>query len=374
MLIPLHLLEPWLIKYQNTPYNLAGSGVTDQTLRELLEVTGVEMEELLRLDFTDNETRGSLPLRQAIAALYDIDPDIILVTHGTSEGLFLYFHVRYQRGANVVVPVPAFQNLHEVPRYLGYEVRLLQLRVEDNFRPNLEELAKLVDSNTKTIVLNNPHNPTGILYSDSEVKTIIEIAERNGAEILADEHYRFIPYTDIDLIPSLYGRSAKIVATGSMIKSFGCAGLRVGWFIGPPELIENCRNLKDYTTHTMCSINDYMARRLLEKWQKLAFRHRDWITKNVSQFGQFIARHNELLDWVPPQAGIVAFPFFKDQSINSTEFARALVSETGVCLMPGDAMNMPGHFRIGFGIEPVSFAAALDLWSSFVQKQINRSD
>src|SRR5262249_2781051 len=158
---------------------------------------------------------------------------------------------------------------------------------------------------------------------------------------------RFIPYTDIDLIPSIYGRSARIVATGSMIKSFGCAGLRVGWIIGRQELIENCRNLKDYTTHTMCSINDYIAAELLRNWQTIAFRHRQWVTRNVSQFGKFITEHSDLLDWVPPEAGIVAFPCFKDGSINSREFARALVSQTGVCLMPGDAMDMPGHFRIG---------------------------
>lgn len=368
MLIPLHLMEPWLIKHQDAPYNLAGSGVLDQTLKELLDITEVDVEELLRLDFTDNETYGSRQLRNEIAALYnDIDPDSILVTHGTSEGLFVYFHVRYCEGANVVVPVPAFQNLHEVPRYLGYEVRLLPLRAEDRFRPNLKELEGLVDHNTKIIVLNNPQNPTGILYSDEEVLTIIQIAEGVGAEILADEHYRFIPYDDVELIPSLYGRSPNVVATGSMIKSFGCAGLRVGWIIGSRDLIAACRDLKDYTTHTMCSINDYLARALLKNWQKIAARYRQWITSNVLQFGRFVTHHNSLFDWVEPQAGIVALPFFKDKTINSTDFAKALVAQTGVCIMPGEALKMPGYFRIGFGIPPEAFSAALKLWSEFVQ-------
>ena len=360
MRIALHLMEPWLIQHQNAPYNLAESGVVDQTVGELLQKTGASDTELLRLSLKNIDTYGSLELRRAIARLYDdVDPDSILVTTGTSEAIFIYYQIRYEKGANVVVPFPAFQSLYEIPRYLGYEVRFLRLRPEDGFRPNLEELAALVDDRTKVIVLNNPHNPTGILFSDEEVRAILKIANRHGAEVLADEHYRFMPYDERTLIPSLYNMSQNVVAVGSMIKCFGCVGLRAGWLIGPRELIESSRDFKDYTTHTLCSVTDYLARAALSGWRAIVPEYKGWILDNVSEFRSFLSEHRGFIDWVEPEAGIVAFPFFTDGSVNSKEFTDGLVKSKGVSLLPGEAFEMPGHFRLGLGVPPRVFGDAM---------------
>lgn len=370
MRIALHLMEPWLIEHQNAPYNLAESGVLDQTVGELLQKTGADSAELLRLSFKNIDTYGSPELRNAIAGVYgDLDPDSILVTTGTSEALFIYYHIRHEKGANVVVPFPAFQSLYEIPRYLGYEVRFLRLRVEDNFRPDLDELAALVDDRTKVIVLNNPHNPTGVLFSEEEVRAILEIADRHGAEVLADEHYRFMPYGERELIPSLYNRSRNVVAVGSMIKCFGCVGLRVGWLIGPRELIESSRDLKDYTTHTLCSVTDYLARAALSGWRAIVPEYKGWILDNISEFRSFLSEHRGLIDWVEPQAGIVAFPFFTDRSVSSKEFTDGLVKNQGVSLLPGEAFETPGHFRLGLGVPPRAFEAAMRRLSDHIASQ-----
>ena len=367
MNIALHLMEPWLIEHQNAPYNLAESGVSDQTVGHLLKATGHVPEELLNLSLRNNDTRGSAELRRAIAAVYEfLDPDSILVTTGTSEALFIYFHVRFEPGANVVVPFPAFQSLYEVPRHLGYEVRLLPLRLKDGFRPDLRELAALVDDKTKAIVINNPHNPTGVEFSDDELEAIIEIARKHGTEILADEHYRFLPHDDRSLIPSLYGRAPNVVAVGSMIKCFGCVGLRVGWLLGPHELISDCRDFKDYTTHTLCSVNDFLACSALVKWKKIVPKFKSWILENVSQFRGLVCDHREFLDWIEPEAGVVALPFFKDELVCSKRFTASLVEQTGVSLLPGDAFEMPGHFRLGLGVAPESFSLAMGKLSAFI--------
>ena len=362
------LMEIWLEEYEKSPYNLSGSGVTNFSLAELIELTGCE-KELYKLSLKYNETYGSLGLREAIAKVYEqVNPEDILVTIGTTEAVLIYFHVRYEAGANVVIPVPDFPLFHEVPEYLGYEVRYLHLRKEEQFRPNLAELAKLVDDNTKTIVLNSPHNPTGVLYSLEEIEGFIELAEKYNAEILVDEHYRFLPHRqDMDLIPSLFGVSPRVVTLGSIGKCFGCIGLRIGWLIGSQEILKACHDFKERTTYTVSSLNDLLVKAALLNWQKILPRYRGWVVENSTQLRELILQNHDLIDWIEPEAGTIAFPFLKDKAIKSQDFARKLVEETGVFLLPGEVFNMPSHFRIALGVEPDRFKKAMKEFERYLQ-------
>lgn len=367
MQMALHLMEPWLIENQYTKYNLGESGIEDMTLGEVLEVTNTSMNELLQCSFKNNDTYGSPELRKIIASFYDnVNPDQVIVTTGVSEAVFIYYHLRFEPGANVVVPFPAFQTLYEVPKYLGYEVRLLELEAEEGFKINIERLKSLIDSNTKVLVLNNPHNPTGQTLTDAEMEEIIKLADQYGFEILADEHYRFIPYGDEELIPSLYGKSKHVVAMGSMIKCLACVGLRVGWVVADKELINQIRDFKDYTTHTICSINDFIAVRLLLHWKKIGLEHKSWVLENISEFRKLVNEHNTVLDWVEPEGGIVAFPFLKDKTLSSQHFAEKLIASTEVSVLPGEVFERLGHFRVGFGLHPDKFRGAMKLMSEFI--------
>lgn len=363
------LLETWLLKYQDAPYNLGESGVTNLSVGELMSWTGCSPSDLYQLNLKNNNTYGSLELRKVIASFYDgVDTNSILVTSGTTEAILIYLHVRYQPGANVVVPVPAFHILHEVPSFLGYEVRYLQLRPENDFRLDLKELSKLVDVNTKIIVLNSPHNPTGVVYSEEEIQAVLELAQKHNAEILSDEHYRFIPHTnDINILPSLYSKSLNVVALGSPGKCFGCIGLRVGWLIGSKEVIQACHDFKDYTTHTVSPINDFLAKETLLNWKPIVSKYREWISQNLRQFNNFIEQHSDLIGWVKPDAGTVAFPFFKNKSIKSDLFAQKLVEKTGVLVLPGEAFDMPGFFRISLGVNPEEFYTALNAFEQVLK-------
>ncbi|MGK7925100.1 MAG: aminotransferase class I/II-fold pyridoxal phosphate-dependent enzyme [Spirulina sp.] len=363
------LLETWLHEYGKAPYNLGESGVTNWSISEFMELTGCE-KEFYQLNFDNNDPYGSLGLREAIASVYEgVTPEDILVTIGTTEAMFLYFQIRYEPGANVIVPVPDFFLLHDIPHHLGYEVRYLHLRKEEKFRPNLSELAKLVDENTQAIVLNSPHNPTGVLYSSEEIQAFIELAEKYNADILADEHYRFLPHQqDMIFIPSLFGVSPRVVALGSTGKCFGCIGLRMGWLIAPPDVLKACHDFKERTTYTVCSINDLLVKSALLNWQKILPKYRGWILENVTCFRELVRRNNTLIDWIEPEAGTVAFPFLKKEGIESQDFARHLVQSTGVCLLPGETFKVSGHFRMSLGVEPAYFQTAMQKLESYLQK------
>lgn len=355
------LLEKWLSQYEKVPYNLGESSVDNFTLGELLNLTG-DRDSLDQLSLMNNDTYGSLRLREAIASLDElVSPDDILVTAGTTEAILIYFKVRYRSGANVVVPVPTFHVLYETPAFFGYEVRYLQLRAENGFRIDSEELAKLVDDNTEVIVLNTPQNPSGVVCSETEIQSVIEIAEKHNAEILVDEHYRFLPHNqETEILPSLYGRSPKIVSLSSLGKCFGCIGLRIGWLIGNPEVIKACHFFKDYTTHTVGVLNDYIAAGILLSRDKILPRYRQIIQHNIQQFETFIKQQKGLIDWVKPEAGTIAFPFFTDPKINSKTVAKTLVEDHGVLLLPGEAFDCPSHMRIALGVEPRLFQYALE--------------
>ncbi|WP_437978267.1 aminotransferase class I/II-fold pyridoxal phosphate-dependent enzyme [Sorangium sp. So ce295] len=370
MKIPTHQMEPWLIQYQDVPYNLGESGVLDQTVEDIFAATGEDPRRLLRTSLRNGDTRGSLELRQQVAATYaGVDPASVLVTTGTSEALFIYFQIRHRPGVNVVVPVPAFQTLYEVPRYLGYEVRTLPLRADDHFRPDLDALARLVDDRTQTIVVNNPHNPTGVRYTPRELDAILRLAEAHGAEVLVDEHYRFLPYAGDDPIPSLYGASDRVVAVGSMIKCCGCVGLRVGWILGPAELLDRCRDFRDYTTHTLSPMSDFLATTILAHWRPIVARYRDWIRANVARFGELVDDNPDLLSWIPPEAGVVAFPRLSAPGMTTEAFSSGLVERTGVFVLPGEVFDVPGHFRIGFGIPPASFSEAMSRMEGWLRRR-----
>lgn len=374
MRIAVHQIEPWLIKHQFVRFNLGESGMVNQSVGELLEAAGSSVAELSGVMLHNYDTRGSLALREAIAALYDgVKPENVLVTTGTSEALMLYYLVRQEAGKNVVIPTPAFQSLDEIPRYLGYEVRELALRPEAEFRMDLDALAGLIDANTASVVVNNPQNPTGTRLTADEERRLFALAKKTGVELLADEHYRFVPYGEEELIPSLYRPDSGVVAVGSMIKCFGCVGLRVGWLLGPAELLDACRDLKDYTTHTVSGLCDEIATRALVGWRKIMPRYRGWLAENLQALTGFMERHHELFGWVPPQGGLVCFPFLKDPSIRSSDFALRLVEQTEVFLLPGETFNRPGHFRVGLGLEPQEFREALSRWSDFIDRRGWRS-
>lgn len=355
-------LETWLSKYEKLPYNLGESGVDNFIVDDLLELTS-SRQEIERLSLSNNDTYGSLRLREAIASMDStVSIDDILVTNGTTEAILIYFMVRHRPGANVVVPVPSFHVLYETPALLGYEVRHLPLQVENGFRINPEALAKLVDDNTQSIVLNTPHNPSGVVSSAAEIQSIVEIAERHNAEILVDEHYRFLPHgSDLNVLPSLYGRSPRIISLGSTGKCFGCIGLRIGWLIANKDVIKAAHFFKDYTTHTVCAINDYLAASVLINREKILPRICTMIHQNSHALETFIQQHRDLVGWVKPEAGTTAFPYFRQQNMrNSQNIAARLAEEYGVVILPGEAFDRPGHFRIGLGTAPKILNYALE--------------
>ncbi|MCP5106232.1 MAG: aminotransferase class I/II-fold pyridoxal phosphate-dependent enzyme, partial [bacterium] len=326
----------------------------------------------------DNDTRGSLRLRQEICKSYEtLELDHVMVTNGSSEALFTFFNELLDEGDEVVIPFPAFQCLYEVPVGIGCRMKYLDLMKCDGMRLDIGKLAEMVTPATKLIIINNPHNPIGWTLTAEELKQIGEIARENDAYLMFDEHYRYLPLTEgTDLIPSGYDVCrpfhAKTFASGSMIKCFGIVGIRIGWLLGDdPGMMARCRDYKDYITHTIPEITDSIAYFSLKNKETVTRRKKQDILPNLRLLNAFMEKNREVFDYVEPTGGVVCFPRLKGpggRGIDTGTFCKELMQEHGVSLLPGFCFEIPGHFRINYGVDSAIFQKALEIMQNYVEK------
>lgn len=371
MNIKIHKMEPWLSKYADYKYNLSESGVENVTLKDIFQNAQIDYDKFFCTSLKDNDTLGSCQLRSQIASLYDnsTTKDQVLVTNGTSEAILLFFLLKNRPSVEVIVFDPVFQTLSEIPSYLGLVVKHIELKQENNFRINFSELESIIDKNKQTIiVINNPQNPTGMLLSNEDINQFCKIENKyENVEFLIDEHYRFINYYDNSVLPSLFDQFKKKTVVGSMIKCFGCVGLRIGWLVGEKNIVNACRNIKDYTTHSTNSGIDYISLQVLKSRDKYIEKYSKMICNNINIVEQLIDKNSDIISWVKPEGGIVCFPSFI-KKVNVKRILSELAEKYKVVFLPGEYFGYYNSFRICLGIENLKFSEAMRLFDLFLKK------
>jgi len=331
---------------------LCASDVEGWPMRDLLELAGEDGRrrwDELQLGYT--ESPGDPALRAAIAGLYDsVSPDDVLVFAGAEEAVFALHNVLLGPGDHAVVVRPAYQSLAEVARAAGAEVTRVELREADRWRLNAEEVRAALRPNTRLILVNEPHNPTGSLSDRATFDRLVELAADSGARLIVDEVYRFLEFDPADRLPAGADALATGVSIGVMSKSFALAGLRIGWVATRDRgLLARLAAFKDYTTICNSAPAEVLALIALRARDRVLARNRAIVEANLPLLDAFFDRWSGTFDWVRPRGGSIGFPrLIADLPVD--RFAEDLVSETGVLLLPGtvfgDANN---HFRLGFG-------------------------
>lgn len=342
-------------------YLLCASDVEGWRMADLLAIADDETAALwanLRLGYS--EAPGHPLLRAEIATLYDtLDADDVLVFAGAEEAIFCLSNVLLGPGDHAIVTWPGYQSLYEVGRAAGADVTLHELREADGWALDADGLIASLQTNTRLVVVNAPHNPTGMLPTHAEWARITgELAER-GIHLLADEVYRFLEVDAGDRLtagPDAFDRG---VSLGVMSKSFALAGLRIGWLATRDrDVLARCAAFKDYTTICSSAPSEILALIGLRGRDVVLARSRRIVAANLGHLDRFFADHADRLSWVRPRGGSIGFPRLLDEeSIDS--FAARLVEAEGVLLLPGSQFGFEGnHFRIGFGREDMPEALA----------------
>lgn len=360
MKIPDFLLDRWLgqYKFADSPpaFDLASSTGPHWTARELLALLGAdEREQFFETELVYSHTSGGGRLRAAVGEMQGVGAEEVLVVTGAAEALLIVFFLAAEPGANVILPFPLFPPTAVIPRLLGLETRFYHLRRENNFGIDLDEVKKLADGNTKLLLVNSPHNPTGATLSDGEMRELHDFAAGRGIQFVSDEVYH----------PVYHGRetasaSALPGATvlGSFSKSLSLSGLRTGWIVERDAArMHSYTDARSYFTISNTPLAEGLAAAALRHRETIFGRARRVASANLALLDQFFAEHADGLSWVRPRGGMTAFPWLADGG-DAREFCREAAAR-GVLLAPGDCWEMPGHFRLGFGVMEEGFAEGL---------------
>lgn len=363
-------VEQWMNEYETRcKFNLAETCVESLTVRQLLAIAGLEeasLAELLPMKLTYGAIEGSDRLRRAIAALYAAArPTDVLVAHGAIGANALVYQGLVGPGDHVVSIVPNYQQHYSIPESLGARVTRLPLRESAGFLPDLDELKKLVAGGAKLISLSNPNNPTGSLLDRRMLEEIAAIADGVGAYVLADEVYRGATQASDELTPSIRDVYPRGISTGSMSKAFSLAGLRLGWIVGPREVLQAAEIHRDYSTISVGMLDDHFASIALENAGRLLERTRTTVRGNLAVLDRWVADEDSI-SYTKPMAGTTALLKYRP-TLSSREFCVRLLETQGVLFTPGSALDMEGYVRIGYANTPSIVAAGLPRVSAFLR-------
>jgi aspartate/methionine/tyrosine aminotransferase len=361
------LLDEWLERYEGhgekIRYNLAastGPGWTLDHLRRLM--TAEESERLFKTSLTYQPGHGTESLRHELASMYGAKANEIQITTGASEALLALFFLAAEPGANVVLPYPAFPPFLSIPESLGLEVRRYDLDAGNGFAFDLERVASLVDGRTKLVLVNSPHNPTGAVIAESDVRALEALTIERGAQLVVDEVYHPI-YRG--RAPRSAGEYTRATVLGDFSKAFSLSGIRVGWILErDPERREEYWNARAHFSISNNFPGELLAEVAVRNRETIFDRARAVAAANLTTLDRLFQEHREILGWVRPEGGMTAFPWLVSGE-NARPFCEAAASK-GVLLAPGDCFGFPSHFRLGFGACAEGYEKAVEILSGTV--------
>ncbi len=371
-------IEAFFAMYEfTTPYSLCSSDCESMTVGELMAMAEVAPEDLVDLHLGYTEAPGHPALRAQIAALYpEVMADEVVVLTAPEEGIYTVMRTLLEPGDHVVVLTPAYDSLLNLAEHVAGADYVDKWEVEagnGRWQINLSTLEDQITNDTKLIVVNFPHNPTGYLPTANEFQAIIDMARRHGIWLFCDEMYRGLegngadntltsggetkPRLQRSTLPSAATQYERAISLSGLSKTHGLPGLRSGWLIVRDEAIrQQLINWKFYTTICPPAPSEFLAMAALNAHEKLVARSRKIIDDNLQIADSFFARWPGLFDWRPPLAGSVALVGLNVPS--ATAYCHALAKEAGVLLLPSSCLGYGDqHVRLGFG--RLNFGAGL---------------
>lgn len=366
-------------------FNMGESGFRSLSIKELLSLLDIPkddvLEEFLGLSLRDSPNWGRADLREEVAKIHPgAQKANVLMTTGTSEALMLL--LRRMNAKKVAFIAPAFQLLYEIPESLGASLLPLPLRWNEAIphAPLDEWLHILEKERPDCLILNHPHNPSGLTFSQEQLSSLKNKALSIGAIVIADEHYRFL-CEDGELGPTLFENHPRVFVTGSFTKCFGTPGLRIGWCVGNKETLSLMQNEKNYFTHTVNPVSEWLAFHILSKLHTSSLFstiQKEW-QENKRTLENFLRDSKHFLGAFP-QGGLVcsiAFsnphqkiaPFY-EHALKNNVFVLPLTTMEFSRFKIGDSPLEKGEgFRLGLGIHPQAFKEALNSLESWLTER-----
>lgn len=401
-------VEEWFDTYETKcTTNIAETCCSAVSLEKLSKIIDKPLQPLFQQISSRALTYGSIPgsadLRTAVSEIYNgtadlasaqvakfglsqpkLNPDNILVSNGAIGANYLVYYSLLGPGDHVIVTDPLYQQLQSVPKMFGAEVELAPLKKvsisekegepREAYAFDMELLKKMLKPNTKMVILNSPHNPTGSHISTIELKQIVDIvkaAPRKSSNdpppyIQVDEVYRPV-FAEKDpskwplSIVHLYERG---ISTSSATKAYGMAGVRVGWVASHDKtVLSECTSKRHYNTISVSQVDDMIVTWALRDggWKKIVDSHLENVVRpNIEVLMDWVNSSNGAVVCPRPTAGttvLVELVGVKD----TTEICKEIILEHSTMIAPGITFNSPGTVRIGFANSPEEIKQGLEV-------------
>ncbi len=341
--MPIEVESPEEYGYARIRFNLSESSIADQRLSDL----GLTIPDMPLLY---GEHRGRLRLRELIAADgQGLSPDDVLITTGAAGALFIISTALLGPKDHLVVIRPNYATNLETPKAIGCQVSYIDLSFEDGFRVDPERVAAAVTPATKIISVTCPHNPTGVMLAEPELRRLAEIARQHGCYLLVDETYRDLSFDA--RLPVAASLGEHVISVSSLSKAYGVPGIRSGWLITrDPALQEIFLAAREQIAICGSVIDEWVAEQVLEQRAEILAVTLTEMRRRRDLVSAWMAGE-DLLEWVKPSGGVVCFPRMKAAPPGGTAaFYRRLLEEHGAYVGPGHWFEMPdSYFRVGYG-------------------------
>jgi aspartate/methionine/tyrosine aminotransferase len=341
--MPIEVESPEQLGYSTIQYNLAESSIADARLGDL----GLDLNDLV-LAYSDH--LGKPELRALLTAeAPPLQPDHVMLTVGAAAALFIVATSLLQPGDHMLVVYPNYATNIETPRQIGADYEWFRLSFDAGFALDVEALAAKIRPETRYVSITVPHNPTGAMISEAQLRQLIAVVEARGCLLLVDETYREMGYEAV--LPPAASLSPSVISVSSLSKTYGLPGIRLGWlmtqnvalmqmFLAAKEQIFISGSVLDEEVAYQYLLNKpmHLARIKVDIAHKLAIVS-DWIAEEP------------LMEWVAPKGGVVSFPRIKPElEIDLDQFYTTLNDKYQTMVGPGHWFEYDRrHMRVGFG-------------------------
>ncbi len=313
---------------------------------------------------------GLTELRQALAEYYQkfgLSPSIndVMITTGVSEGFDIALRAIVDPGDAVLVPEPCYVSYRPLTVLAGGEA--ITVPTNPDFKLNYERISHYKNMKPKAIVLNYPGNPTGVSYTKKELEDISDAIIENDMVVISDEIYGELSYNNKHVsIASLNGMEDRTIVLNGFSKAFAMTGLRLGFAIAPPDLLDAMLKIHQYSM--LCApISAQLG--ALEALKNTEEELEEMRNKYIRRRNYFVKRLEGVLDVKLPEGAFYAFPSIESTGLGSEEFTERLLMEKNVAVVPGNAFGEcgEGHIRCAYAVDMEKLKEAAHRIEDFVR-------
>jgi len=305
------------------------------------------------LDLSEGSVVGDPELRRLIGRVHGVGPERVLVTCGASAALLT-------PGDHPIAESPTYPPLKNIPSAMAGTVAEAH-RDPATFALGAESVRRHVTKKTRLLTMTNLNNPTSAVTERGTLQELAALAEEHDFHIHVDETFRELAFDSMP--PSAATVSDRFLVTATLTKVYGVGGLRIGWALGPPDLLARLKNVKDYTTVTPPWPSEIIARWTLERRDFFIQRARRLLQENRKLVQEWLDR-NPKVHWDLRGEGNLAFP---QVDADVDRIAERMLREHDTILAPGRLFGYPDRFRLGFGRDALKLQHGLESFDKVIR-------